>query len=395
MVVSFWLGDLEKTMVKNSSDAIVLGGGPAGAAAGIALAARGLSTIIVEKQETVQSKICGEFYSPDCVSYLTELAVQEGFFKQNPMPINNISVSFKGTPVHARFDKPAYGLSRKRFDSTLLEIAEQRGVDVLRGYEVIPQVFINGHAKVFVTNRKTGERREYIPRYLIGATGAKSGSESLFVETKKNNTRTLFTFAFKFHAECPDIENAIELYFTPHGYIGIGSIENGMVNVCGLADTNLIKSHNGNIKAMLQELSKHNSVFCERFNSMRNHSAYVTCSNLSFGRRRQKHNEVLCIGDTAGSIHPFCGDGNAMALKSGLLSAEIIERAIKNNWNRERTVHYFRYRWRREFGARIRISSIIYRILTNDITRPAASMLSTIYPGIINTIFKITRDSQV
>lgn len=381
-------------MVRKQYDTVIIGGGPAGAAAGLALARQGLSAVIVEKQEDVPDKICGEFFSPECVSYFSELGMRPDFFRHDPSPINHVHVSFNGSRIHTMIDTPAYGLSRKKIDTSLLDVAAQNGIELLRGYEAIRHTQTNGRTNIVVKNRQTEEYRTLSSKYLIGATGAKSGSESMFAETRRRNTKGSFTVAFKFHAVCPPVSNAIELYFTPMGYVGIGSIEGGMVNVCGLVDSDLIKSQYGDIRGVLGEISKESIPFRERCDTMNNISDVITCSNLSFGRRTPIYNDVLCIGDTAGSIHPFCGDGNAMALKSGLLSAEAVERAMRLNWDSRRLTRQFNELWRKEFTSRIMISGLVYYIITHKVTRPAASVLSGIYPGIINKIFNLTRDSK-
>ncbi len=382
-------------MVSESTDILIIGGGPAGATAGIALADAGYSGTIIEKQESVKNKICGEFYSPDCLSYLDAINGRQEFLSHDPSPIFELTVSFDGTPVRTTFYIPAYGLSRIKFDSTILTIAEKKGVIVRKGFEITDAGVNNGHVILTAQKRKTGEQQIFSTPYAIGATGAKSGSESLLVRPGKNGSKNSGAVAFKFHAECPGLNNTVELYFTSYGYVGIATIERGLINVCGLIDSNVIKSHDGNIETLLKEISNKDPLLRKRIESMKNKSSSITCSNLSFGIRSPKFKEILCIGDAAGSIHPFCGDGNAMALKSGLLAADVMREGIKNNWNRERTVQYFRRVWEQEFSSRIFTGSFVYRFLSKNSTRYASAFLTKLFPHVIHTVYSLTRDSKI
>ncbi len=382
-------------MVNNTSDIVIIGGGPAGAVAGIVLVKRGYRVTIIEKQKNMKDKICGEFFSPECLSYLDEIDLRRDFLADRPANLKTLRISFDGRPVRTQLTTSAYGLSRMKFDTLLLAKAEREGVKVLRGIEVSAINRKNGHMDLSGYGRKSGHRFSCSAQYVIGATGAKSGSDSLLTLSGKQRMNSSQKIAFKFHAECPGFENRIDLYFTSCGYTGVSSIEDGLVNVCGLIDSDSIKTHNGNLKSLIIELLKNDPLLRERFAGMNNISSVITCSNLSFGMRRAIFDGILPVGDAAGSIHPFCGDGNAMALKSGLLCAGILDNGIRNNRDSEKTARHYNEMWKREFRSRITISSVVHHILANNATRSAASVVARNYPGIIHSIFKLTRESKI
>src|SRR5918999_2678017 len=58
-------------------DAIIVGGGPAGASAGIHLAARGARVLLAEREHFPRPKLCGEFISPECLAHFARLGVAE------------------------------------------------------------------------------------------------------------------------------------------------------------------------------------------------------------------------------------------------------------------------------------------------------------------------------
>ena len=58
-------------------DAIIIGGGPAGASAAIHLAAGGARVLVAEQKKFPREKLCGEFISPECLEHFARLGVLE------------------------------------------------------------------------------------------------------------------------------------------------------------------------------------------------------------------------------------------------------------------------------------------------------------------------------
>jgi len=121
-------------------DAIVVGGGPAGAATAIALARRGLSSAIVEREEAPQAR-AGETLPPSARLPLEALGAWPRFVQAGHEPGAGNRSSWGSERVEeAHFITSAYGcgwhLDRPRFEAMLLELAEAQGVQVLRGVQV-------------------------------------------------------------------------------------------------------------------------------------------------------------------------------------------------------------------------------------------------------------------
>src|SRR3954469_17236171 len=119
-------------------DAIVVGGGPAGASAAIHLAARGARVLLAERERFPREKLCGEFISPECLSHFERLGVLEGMESAGGAEVTEtvfyapsgraLSVPSEGVGG-ARTS--ALGLSRAEMDERLLRRAQEMGVEVL------------------------------------------------------------------------------------------------------------------------------------------------------------------------------------------------------------------------------------------------------------------------
>ena len=73
-------------------DAIIVGGGPAGAAAGTLMAAQGRSVLLLEKSRFPREKLCGEFISPECRAIFARLGVLDRILAAGPKPIKRMDM---------------------------------------------------------------------------------------------------------------------------------------------------------------------------------------------------------------------------------------------------------------------------------------------------------------
>ncbi|HMF93951.1 MAG TPA: FAD-dependent monooxygenase [Vicinamibacterales bacterium] len=152
-------------------DAVVVGGGPAGAATAIALGQRGLSAAIVERAAEPVARV-GETLPPDVRRSLEALGVWDAFAADDHDPaIGNRSYWGTSDAGDLHFIATPYGsgwhIDRRRFEQMLLAMARSRGVVVLPGRQL--------HA---VSGDRHGWRVR-IPealnaRFLVDATGRAS-----------------------------------------------------------------------------------------------------------------------------------------------------------------------------------------------------------------------------
>jgi flavin-dependent dehydrogenase len=110
---------------------LVLGGGPAGAAAALCLARAGTSVTLIEREAAPQEKVCGEFLGSNAARRLRHLGLDLAALG---------AVSIKGARLasgtrRAALDLPfeAWGLPRARLDEALLAAAATAGANVMRG----------------------------------------------------------------------------------------------------------------------------------------------------------------------------------------------------------------------------------------------------------------------
>jgi flavin-dependent dehydrogenase len=159
-------------------DVIILGGGPAGAAAAITLARAGRSVVIIEKSHYERARI-GETLPPAARPLLAGLAVWEPFLAAGHLPSPGVlSVWGEEELYETHFIFNPYGqgwhLDRQRFDLMLAHAAWQAGARLCCGAQVTSCLPLAGERwQVGFTSGVTSSARQHQLRttFLIDATG--------------------------------------------------------------------------------------------------------------------------------------------------------------------------------------------------------------------------------
>jgi menaquinone-9 beta-reductase len=251
----------------------ILGGGPAGAAAAIAARGEGSDVTVIEKSAFPRHKVCGEFLSPEIAEELEKLGAWEQFLSHQPARVRRMKLHFGRREKAATLPEPAWGLSRYAFDHLLLERAKSLGASLLRESDEPPRVIAQGRSA----------------RAVRGAR----------------------LFGFKTHFEGP-ADDAVELYFFEHCYVGVSPVENGRTNVCGLGPEDVLLRCDFDFDR-LTELS---AALSARLRPLRRSRKWLTTGPLryeqSFGE-----SHCYCAGDALSFVDPFTGSGLLAALKTG------------------------------------------------------------------------------
>jgi flavin-dependent dehydrogenase len=137
-------------MVKGTVDVAIVGAGPAGSALAAAMARRGLDVLVLERSPVWHWRAGGVFTSPAAVAALERAGVEPETIDAVARPIAAMRLETRdGTHVRLTYGaedggRPAVGFDRSRLDPALEELARAAGATVRRGADV-RVVHLPGH----------------------------------------------------------------------------------------------------------------------------------------------------------------------------------------------------------------------------------------------------------
>ncbi len=351
-------------------DAIIAGGGPAGASAATHLAMRGARVLLAEQKKFPREKLCGEFISPECTVHFERLGVIDRMLAAGPARLDEtVFYARSGTSVGVPSkwfggNCSALGLSRAEMDERLLRRAREVGVTVLEDAQVADLLFED--AKVRGISLKCGgEQISYRAPITIDATG-RARALARRVEPRRTKPNRAPLVAFKAHlADTRVAPGACEIYFYPGGYGGLNSIEAGRSNLCFIASARDVRHCAADAERVMREVVCQNGRAAHTLAHARARSPWLAVTLESFGRHEiAPAKGLLTIGDAASFIDPFTGSGMLMALESGDLVAQIIAdhlEGVRSGRGFDQLSELYGTAYERKFDSRLRLCSLMRR----------------------------------
>jgi len=372
--------------METNPDVLIIGGGLAGLTSAIHLSQKGLKVILIEKSDYPRHKVCGEYISNEILPYLLWLGVDVS--KLNPTNITQFEFTTNtGKAATAKLPLGGFGISRYALDNFLYEKALENNCTIIK--ETVTNVSFDNDVFTVITPNKI-----LAAKIVMGAFGKRSNIDQLldrdFIHKKSP------WLAVKAHYS-GDLDNdLVALHNFNGGYCGVSKVENNSINICYLADYATFKQYK-NIEDYQQNVlykNKHLKAVFE--NSTLLFDKPITISQISFDKKQPVENHILMIGDTAGLIHPLCGNGMAMAIHSAKIASELILDYYSNKqMSRESLEKKYTKEWNIHFGKRIYMGRILAHILTNKTVTNALVSIVASFPGIMRSIIKQTHGKTI
>jgi len=321
-------------------DAIVVGGGPGGCTTAVHLAKKGRKVLLLDKENWPRDKTCGDAVSGKTLRHLREMGLETEVEKAEHGEITQLTFSSpNGNTVTIPLKNPesksnkSYVCRRMVLDNIQWQNAK-RHADSHEGMAVVGVVRENGKICGVKAKAKDGQEFEFRGRMVIGADGAASVIAREVRGPEIDPKHTCIAHR-AYYSGITGMKDAIEIHFAATimpGYFWIFPLENGLANVgVGMMMENVRKGNVDLQKAML-DLIATNPLFTERFKNAKivSPNGKISAWTLPMGsKRRQVHTDnVLLVGDAAGLVDPFSGEGMGNAMLSGTLAAQVADEAL-------------------------------------------------------------------
>lgn len=363
---------------------IIIGGGLAGLTAGIHLSKNGFSVLIIEKNEYRKHKVCGEYISNEVASYLKSLDLNVESLQ--PKKIDRLSFSLvSGKIVETKLPLGGFGISRYQLDNYLYNEAFKKGCQFVK--ETALDVSFN---KEFTLTTNIGI---YKSKILLGAFGKRSNLDVKF--KRKFILNKSEWLGVKAHYELDFPDDLVGLHHFKGGYCGVSKIENNRVNICYLSNYETFKTYKS-IEEYQQKVICKNPNLKKIFDkAILKFEKPITISQISFDKKQCVENHILMIGDTAGLIHPLCGNGMAMAIHSAKLASEATIQYLNENISREEMELQYAHNWKSNFNNRIKMGRYLGTLLQHENFAQFVMKILVIFPSLLSLIIKKTHGKPI
>lgn len=349
-------------------DAIIIGGGPSGAATAIALASQGRAVAIVEKSPFPRNKVCGEFISPVNLALLDRLGVGDEVRALAGPEIRRLALFAAGPGIEAPMPRghgDAFGraLGRDVLDGLLLEAVASAGATVLQPWQATVAVRDGDDTAIGI--ERSGERRTLLAPVLIAAHGSWEPG-GLPSQPKRQHLPSDF-LGFKAHFRGSALaSDLMPLLAFPGGYGGMVWADQGRMSLsCCIRRDQLdaVRATHRGLPAG-EAVLRHIVAACpEVAEVLRNATldgGWQAAGPIRPGIRDCYAHDIFSVGNVAGESHPIIAEGISMALQSGwLLAAELARVADWSRAGRQLAGQRYAVAWHKQFPLRILTASML------------------------------------
>ncbi|MGE0725792.1 MAG: NAD(P)/FAD-dependent oxidoreductase [Alphaproteobacteria bacterium] len=353
-------------------DLIVVGGGPAGSAAALYGARAGLDVLLLEKDVFPRDKICGDAISGKSSAILRELGLLDGVAH---LPGKRVGHFVFGSPDHVLADidlshaadpdrVTGFVIRRLEFDAFLFAAAAAR-VEARDGFVVDGLIRSAGRiCGVHGRDHRTGRTEEIAGRIVLGADGYRSivaRATGLYGFDPSHSSVGVRAY----YEDVGGLADAIELHYVDAvrpGYLWIFPLGGGRANVgIGMLAGPMKRQRVNLVDALDAEIAE--PYLRKRFAGARRIGRVVGWQLPIGSRRRPASGDgFMLLGDAAGLIDPFTGEGIGNALFAGRRAAAVAADALRDgDVSAARLARYDDALWA-EIGDELAVSTRLQRI---------------------------------
>jgi geranylgeranyl reductase family protein len=308
------------------SDVVVVGAGPGGSAAAAALARAGHDVLLLDRSEFPREKTCGDALSPIGVTVLRDLGLDEAL-ERLAYRFDGVRITAPGgrtvatvVPPHAVHPAHGYVAPRNDLDEWIRQAAVGLGARFEGRFHARGFHYADG--SIIVRGEAVGRQAERSAHLVIVATGA---SLPLLVSAGLASRRIAYAHAARTYFEgTSGIGRDLHIRFDGvplPGYAWVFPVSDTSANV-GAGFYRHTRSTPATAAAMLQAFLASPGARTLLDGARPSGPVRGFPLRTDFHRSPSIGRHILLVGEAAGLVNPFTGEGIDYALESGLIAAE-------------------------------------------------------------------------
>jgi len=365
-----------------NSPILIIGAGLAGLTAAIHLRLKGVDVMLIEKNRFPHHKVCGEYISNEVLPYLDSLGLD--VFELGAKAIDRMAISTReGKLVKSELSLGGFGISRHRLDKSMHDLATSLGVQTI--YDTVTDCRYSENHMVVTTR----EGRQLTSPIVIGAYGKRSSLDKKLDREYLQEDASFLAVKSHYKGKFPD--KLVALHNFKGGYCGISRVEEDLINVCYITDFKSFKKHK-DITSFQENIIQENPHLDEFFlQATPAFDSPLTISQISFAEKQRVTDHILMCGDSAGLIHPLCGNGMSMAIRGAkILSETILTHKVIDEETRNDLEEAYLKAWGAAFNDRLQRGRQLARLFSSETLTSGMMIGLKLMPGILPRIIAST-----
>jgi Dehydrogenases (flavoproteins) len=330
------------TSQHDCSDAVVIGGGPAGTTIATLLKEKGWRVTLFEQDHHPRFHI-GESLLPMNLPILDRLGVLDdvrriGMLKYaaefTPGDAADRCQPFYFSKACDRSHPYAFQVRRSEFDEILYRNCVAKGVDARQGVRVRDVTFRQGRTHSVETVDDQGMRQTWETRFVIDASGRDTMlSRKLGLKRKNEDHQSAAIFAHfenvvRRHGRD---EGNISIYWFEHGWFWMIPLVDGVMSVGAVCWPEYLKTRKTSTEDFLCQTIKLCPPVWERMLESRLVGKVRATGNYSYTSTRMYGDGYILVGDAFAFLDPVFSTGVMLAMTGGMLGAEAVDAHLRND----------------------------------------------------------------
>jgi flavin-dependent dehydrogenase len=367
-------------------DVIVIGGGPAGAIAARELARRGARVLLIERESFPRAKVCGGCLNGRALDALSSVGLDDVLAAAHAAPVRSFVV--QAARRCAMLDLPTgVVIDRASFDAALVEAAVAAGADFTAEATatVGPEVNRSHACRRVELRPRVGPAAHVRGRVVLAADGLGHPSlRHIGIFHSRTPARTRVGLGARILASAESLAtDAIHMAVARQGYVGLARTADGHWNVAAAVDPASLRAADSPAR-LIEEILVDAGMPAPSLEE----AHFRGTLPLTRASDRLVGDRICLLGDAAGYVEPFTGEGMGTALASALSIVDEVLDSLQL-WDESRLRRWeqkqLHYRSRGQFACRV-LSTLLRRPTIVSVSLRAVNAFPSVVRPLVRRI---------